>query len=200
MKTKTRIFSLIIIVLINSSCGILGVYSDNANPDPDHQAKLYADMNNSPLAKQMDSLIKQIDSAESSIPPDLQESILVVETYDNYSDFLKLGEHTFATPKDTKKERRNFKKYQKRKTSLLKDPKYKTVYLDKKEYEAKDIEKYRYILKQTVRLDYDPKNIIVDNNGFGYPYVSTLIYYIYDRKTRTAFKEIGDLNVLTNRK
>jgi hypothetical protein len=200
MRTETRFFLFIILVLINVSCGILGVYSDNANRDPEYQAKLYADLNNSPIAKQMDSLIKQIDAAESSIPSDLNETILVVEIYDNYSDFLKIWEHKFRTPKDTEKERRNFKKYQKRKTSLIKDPKYKTVYLDKKDYEAKDIEKYRYVLKTTVRLDYDPKNITVDNNGFVYPYIGTLIYYIHDRKTSAVFKEIGDINVLTNKK
>ena len=199
MTTKT-IFLFIIIGLTNSSCGILGVYSDNANRDPEHQAKLYADINNSPIAKQMDSLIRQIDSAESSIPSDIYETVLVVETFDNYSDFLKRWEHKFRTPKDTKAERRKFKKYQKKKTLLLTDPKYETVYLDEKDYQGKDIEKYRYILKSTVRLNYDPKSITIDNNGFVYPYVGTLIYYIYDRKTSKVFNEMNDIRVLTNQK
>ncbi|WKZ58823.1 MAG: hypothetical protein QY309_13200 [Cyclobacteriaceae bacterium] len=199
MTTKT-IFLFIIIGLTNSSCGILGVYSDNANRDPDHQAKLYADINNSPIAKQMDSLIRQIDSAESSIPSNLNECVLVVETFDNYSDFLNRWKHKFRTPQDTKAEKREFKKYQKKKTSLLKDPKFETVYLDKKDYQTKDIEKYRYILKTTVRLNYDPKSITIDNNGFVYPYVGTLIYYIHDRKTDRVFKEIDDIKVLTKQK
>jgi hypothetical protein len=199
MTTKT-IFLFLIIGLTYTSCGILGVYSDNVNRDPDHQAKLYADINNSPIAKHMDSLISQIDSAESSIPSDLNESILVVETFDNYSDFLRRWEHKFRTPQDTKAEKSKFKKYQKKKTSLLKDPKVETVYLGKKDYKTKDIKRYRYILKTTVRLDYDPRNLTIDNNGFVYPYVGTLIYYIYDRKTNKVFNEIGDIKVLTNQK
>jgi len=88
---------------------VCSVYSDNANRDPDHQAKLYDGIDNSPIAKQMDSLIRQIDSAESSIPSDLHGSVLVVETFDNYSDFLKRWEHKFRTPQDTKAEIRKFK-------------------------------------------------------------------------------------------
>jgi hypothetical protein len=199
MTIKT-IFLILIIGLAHSSCGLLGIYSDNANRDLDYQAKLYADINNSPIAKQMDSLIRQIESAESSIPTDINKTVLVVETYDNYFDFLKIWEHKFNTPKDTKAEKRKFKKYQKKKTYLLKDPKYETVYLDKKEYETKDIEKYRYILKTTVKLDYDPKNIIINNDGLAYPLVGILIYYIYDRKTNRVFNKIDDIKVLTNQK
>lgn len=199
MATRT-ILLIVIMGLTTSSCGLLGVYSDNVNRDPDHKAKLYTDINNSPIAKQMDSLIRQIDSAESSIPSDLRETVLVVETFDNYSDFLKRWEHKFRTPQDTNGERRRFKKYQKRKTSLLKNPKYETVYLDNKDYETKNIEEYRYILKTTVRLDYDAKSITIDNNGFVYPYVGILIYYIYDRKTGKVFNEIGDIKVLTIQK
>jgi hypothetical protein len=190
-----RILSLALLTL-TSSCGILGVYKEDVNRDPDFQAKAIAELNDKKIAKEMDSLIRKIDSARVAIPTDLNETTLIIETYE-YSDFLKVSENKFHTPKDDKQNRRYYEKYKKDKNSLINKPKYKIVYLDKSKYDTLDVNDYRYVLKTSNRINYDPNHITVANDGFIYPFISTRLYFIYDRKTQDVYKEIVDLSVLS---
>lgn len=195
-----RLLFLTLLISINYSCGILGLYQDNINRDPAYQAKMFAEINSQPLALYMDSLIREIDAASLVIPNDLQETTLIVETYNEYSDYLKSLNSKYSIHTDTKKIRRYFKKYQKKKNELIKDPKFNVIYLDKSEYDKKDIKEFKYVLKSTIRLDYDPNNLTIDNNGFIAPFVGTQIYYIWDRNTNAVFREIKDLTILSEKK
>jgi hypothetical protein len=137
-----------------------------------------------------------IDSAPFMIPNDLDETSLIVETYE-YKDFLKVPDNKLRSAKDNKQNRRRFKRYTRDKFSLIKKPRYKIVYVDKEHYDSLNVREYRYVLKTTNRIDYDPNNIIVANDGFVYPFISTRLYYVYDRETHAVYKEINDLSVLS---
>lgn len=186
---------LVLLLTIISSCGTLGIHKDDINRDPDFQAKAIAELNNTRIAKEMDSLIVKIDAASLMIPEDLNHTTLIVETYE-YNDFLKTRENKFHTPKDDSRYLREYEKYKRNKTSLVKNPKYKIAYVDKGKFETFDTNDYRYVLKTSNRIDYDPDHLTVTNEGFVYPFVTKIMYYIYDRKTHRVFKEIVDLSVL----
>ncbi|MBS1553822.1 MAG: hypothetical protein JSU09_02755 [Bacteroidetes bacterium] len=185
-----------LLVATASSCGILGVYQNDVDLDPEAQARLIAEFENKPIAKKMDSLINRIDASPTSIPNDINETTLVIETY-QYHDFLRLWENKFYTPKDDKKQKRLFIKYERKKNTLVKNPKYKIVYLDKGSYDSLDISKFRYVLKTTNRLQYEPSKITVSNDGFVSPIFALQIFFIYDRKTGEVYKEIVNLSALS---
>src|SRR5688572_12970735 len=145
------------------SCGILGIHKENVNRDPDFQAKAIAELNNRPKAKEMDALIKQIDSAPAMIPEDLNQTTLIIETY-AYEDFLKTWETKYHTPKDNNQSKRQYKKYDRTKNSMVKNPKYKIVYVDKSKVDTFDIDEYRYVLKTSNRIHYDPDHLTVTND------------------------------------
>jgi hypothetical protein len=150
-------------------------------------------------AIKLDSLIKQIDSATTSIPDDIGETTLIIETY-KYDDFKKLLEDKYNIPKDSKYEKGRFKRYQKKKQSLIKNPKYKIVYINKGEYDNLDIKNFKYGLRTSNRIEYDPNHLVITNDGFVYPYVSTLIYYVYNRENNRVFKDIKDLSIFSKKK
>lgn len=190
-----RIISIIILTLL-SSCGILGLYKDDVNRDPDFQAKAIAKLNNKLIAKEMDSLFKQIDSAPLMIPEDLNRTTLIIETYE-YTDYLKTWENKYHTPKDNNQSKRSYKKYNRAKNSLVKNPKYKVVYVDKNKLDTLDIDNFRYVLKTTNRINYDPDHLTVANDGFVCCFVSIVTYYIYDRQNHKVFSELTDFSVLS---
>lgn len=159
-----RIVSMLVL-LIASSCGILGINKPDVDPDPDFQSRAIAALNNKKIAKEMDSLITKIDAAPSSIPANLNQTTLIVETY-QYTDFLKMSENKFHTPKDDKQNRRYYERYRKKCNSLISRPKYRTIYVDKGKYDAMDSDQFRYVLKTTNRINYDPEHIFVTNDGF----------------------------------
>ena len=183
-----------------SSCGLLGLYKDDTNYDPDFQRNAIAEINNRPIAREQDSLLAIILSASIVIPTNIDQTILIFETY-KYEDFLRIQANKFNLPQDTKRRRKYFGKYQKDKTlgRLIKNPKYDVVYIDKGEYENLDKDKYRYVLRTTNRLYYDPKNLIVRNDGHVYSWFQTVVYYIYDRQTGELFGEIKDLEQLSEK-
>jgi hypothetical protein len=198
MRLKT-ITQFLFVVGLNTSCGIFGIHKDNVNPNPDYQTEKLKEIGTRPAAIKHDSLIRQINSASTAIPSDIGESTLIIETY-SYHDYLKIYENKYHIPKDNKQERRYFKRYEKKKKSLIKDPKYKIVYLDKEEYSNLDVNNYKYVLRTSNRIDYDPNQIFITNDGFVYPFISTLIYYIQDRQTDKVFREIKDLSILSKKK
>jgi hypothetical protein len=183
-------------ILINSSCGLLGLYTDKTNYDPDYQATAIAELNNRPIALGLDSLIREIDSASQVTPNDIANTTLIVETY-KYSEYLKIFSNKFHIMQDDKKIRRVFKRYELKKQKLIKDPICKLVYVDKGEYNDFEFNNFRYVLRTTNRLQYNPENIIVRSDGHVYPFVSKFVYYIYDRRTKKIHGEIKDLKTLS---
>lgn len=195
MRRRT-IFQVLVIVSLNYSCGLLGIYNDSVNYDPDYQAQKLNEITTRQEAIKLDSLIARIDSASSTIPNDMDKTILIIETY-KYADFLKNYESRFHTPKDDKDMRGRFRRYEKKKQSLIKNPKYEIIYIDKGEYDTLDIEQYKYVLRTSNRTEYDPNTLVITNSGHIYPFVSRLIYYIYNRQDGEVYKEIKDLSILS---
>ena len=180
-----------------TSCGILGIYSDQEPyiTDTDIKAKILNKIDNSLIAIQKDSLLNKIDSAKTTIPNDLSQTTLIIETY-NYQDFLRILENKFNTPKDSKAQRKRFDKYNKRKTRLIKHPKFNIIYADKGQYENIDTKTAKYILKSTNRLHYTPSQLLVRKDSTVVPWLATIMFYIYDRENHTVFNEIKDLSLL----
>jgi hypothetical protein len=185
-----------LLLVFNSSCGLLGIYSADTNYDPEFQANALAEINRSEIALKMDSLVRKLDSATLTIPEDLNSTTLVVETY-QYEDFLKIMQHKFSSLADTKRHRRMFEKYSKFKNDIIEKPKYKIIYATKAEYVRLDLINYRYVLISSNRLYYNPDNVYVNNAGSVYPWSAKAIYYIYDRQTGTIYKDMEDLSVLS---
>lgn len=182
-----------------TSCGILGIYKDDTNPDPVYQQEKLREISTRPAAVKHDSLIRKIDEATITIPADLAQTTLIIETY-KYGDFLELYENKFVVPKDSKRSRKDFARYEKIKRSLIKDPKFDMIYMDKGDYETLDLKKYKYVLKTTNRVAYDPDHLVITNDGFVYPLVSTLIYYIYNRQTHEVLRDVKDLSSFSKQK
>jgi hypothetical protein len=197
MTTRLLIAS---IILINCSCGLLGFYSDKTNYDPDFQATAISEINNNPIARGQDSLIRAIDSASVYFTTsDIAKMTLIVETY-NYTDYIKVFSNKFHILKDDNKSKNYFKQYEYKKLRLIKNPLCKLVYADKGEYEALMFNDFRYVLRTTTRLLYDPSKIIVGSDGhINTSWASTIVYYIYDRQTKKINVEIKDLKILSRK-
>jgi hypothetical protein len=189
--------TLLLVSLVLASCGILGLYKDEISYDPAFRAKVIKEINDNAIGKQMDSLIARIDAAPSVFPADMENRTLIFETF-NYEGFLQVQSHKLHTHVDTKRRRKSFSQYEMARKSgtLIQDPRIKIVYIDKGEYENLDKEEYRYVLKTTNRLLYDENELVVQNDGTVYPWVSNVLYYIYDRQTDAVFAEIKDLKQL----
>ena len=196
---KMRRTYLVLFIGIMTSCGILGIYTDD-NPyitDEDVKAEILKKLDNEPIARKMDSLLAKIDSAKTTIPTDLSQTTLIIETY-SCDDFLRVNENKFNSIKnvDTEARRKRCEKYNKHKTQLIKDPKFKIIYADKDQYKNIDIKTAKYILKTTNRLQYTPSQLEVTRDSTVVPWLTTIMYYIYDRENHSVYKEIKDWSLL----
>jgi hypothetical protein len=144
--------------------------------------------------------MERIDAAKSIFPKDLREHPLILETF-RYEEFLSVQQNKFYTPQDNRKFRRNFKRYDaaKKKGTLIRDPKFTMVYMDKDQYSILDSQKYPYVLKTTYRLDYEAEELVVTVDGDVYPWASTVVYYIIDRRTKEVYGAITSLKDLSSK-
>ena len=155
-------------------------------------------MNNKPIARQQDSLIRAIDSVSFVTPSDITKTTLIVETY-AYADYLKNFSNKFYILQDNKKNRKHFSRYERKKQSLLKEPICKVIYVDKGKYDDFELQEYRYVLKTTTRILHQPDKAFVDSEGSVYAWASTIVYYIYDRQEKMIIGEIKDLKTLSQK-
>lgn len=182
-------------LVVATSCGSIQSSSGDSDFDLEFQKSRLRELNAKIETKQKDSLIRRIESAPTLFPSDLTETTLIVETYD-YKDFLNLRTNKFFRCKDSKKQRKYFARYDKRKKLLLKKYKHKVVYANNPDYVNLDRSEFRYVLKTTMKLHDNDEEVVFYRDGTAAGWLATRIYYIYDRTTGQVFGEIDEIETL----
>lgn len=178
------------------SCGILQGNRGEPTYDPEFHKRRLAELNARKETRQQDSLVREILAAPLAIPEDLKEKWLIVETYD-YEGFRDTQTTKLYRPPDNEKTRKQFKRYDKKKSFLLPYYKHKLIYADRTNYEKFNPDEFRYVLKSATRIQ-DEKSLVIYTDGTSAGWVAVQFFYIYDRKTGKVFGEIDDVKKLTS--
>ena len=190
-----------------SSCGILGrsSYESPYILDNEVAAQLVTFIDNKPIARKIDSLLAKIDSAGSTLPADLGETALLVETY-SCDEFNRVWENKFTPAPENDKfgywkmSLRRCKQYERSKNRLVRKPRYSLIYAGQSQHHQIDFRTAKYVLKTTNRVAYDPDQLRVTKDTTVLTITSTAVYYLVDRERNAIVAEVPGLSVLKKRK